>query len=191
MPLAGGRVSTFACKKMAHLSNVDLSLRWARQSERNGRDSKCKQPIKERTIPPQRLPQIFSRDIVSTVPLVFQLSTLRGKLLGNTFHDCSNQAIGLLHRGARLVDKADLCFVPPCTKVVELVVGKELSWPVVLKLLIRHDITCSFERKCTIALVKMHSLATMKRSHRSGNPGGARVSGASFLRFIRAPRCAD
>src|SRR2546430_4832151 len=64
---------------MAHLSNVDLSLRWARQSERNGRDSKRKQAIKERTIPPQRLPQIFSRDVVSTVPLVFQLSTFRGK----------------------------------------------------------------------------------------------------------------
>src|ERR1700737_931922 len=110
-----------------------------------GRSSKSKQAIKERTIPPQRLPQIFSRDVVSTVPLVFELSTLRGKLLRNAFHDCGNQTICLLHRGARLVDKADLCFVPPCTKVVEFVVGKELSWPIVLKLLIRHDIASSFD----------------------------------------------
>ena len=38
-----------------------------------------RQAIKERTIAPRCLPQIFGRDVVTTVPLVFQLGTLRGK----------------------------------------------------------------------------------------------------------------
>src|SRR5438876_115385 len=110
-----------------------------------GRNSKSKQAIEERTIAPQCLSQIFGRDVVSTVPLMFQLSPLRGKLLRNTFHDTGNQAVCLLHRCTRLVDEADLCFVPPCTKVVKFVVGEERSWPIVLKLLIRHEIACSFD----------------------------------------------
>src|ERR1700688_1871797 len=100
-----------------------------------GRSSKSQQAIEERTIPPQRLPQIFSRDVVAPVPLMFQLSTLRGKLLRNAFHDGGHQAIGLLHGRAGLIDKANLHSVPSCTKLVEFVVGEELSGPIVLKLL--------------------------------------------------------
>src|SRR5258707_608110 len=110
-----------------------------------GRNSKSKQAIEERTIAPQCLSQIFGRDVVSTVPLMFQFSPLRGKRLRNAFQDGGNQAVALLHRRTRLVHKADLRLVPPSTKLVEFVVGEELSGPIVLKLLIRHDIASSFD----------------------------------------------
>src|SRR6059058_359166 len=77
---------------------------------------------------------------------MFQLGALGGKLLRDALYHTGNQPISLLHSSPRLVDKADLRLVPARTKLVEFVVGEELSRPIVLQLLFWHEIASPLYR---------------------------------------------
>jgi hypothetical protein len=64
---------------------------------------------------------------------MFKLGALGGELFCDALDDSGDKTISLFDCGARLVDEADLRFVPPCTKLVEFVVGEKLSWQSVRK----------------------------------------------------------
>src|SRR5665213_212314 len=67
-----------------------------------------KQAVEEGTVAAERLAQLFGVDVVAFGPLRFQVGAFGGELLGNTFDHVGDQAVGLLYRLARLVDKGGL-----------------------------------------------------------------------------------
>src|ERR1700761_7696186 len=56
--------------------------------------------------------QVFGRDVVSALPLLFERCTFGGEALGELLHRGGHQLVGLLDRAAWLIDKLRLDVVP-------------------------------------------------------------------------------
>jgi hypothetical protein len=78
-----------------------------------------KQPVKERPVASQRLPQILGGNIVPPVPPLLQLRAPLGKLLSNPPHDCSHQAVCLFYCRTRFIYEAGLNLVPLRAKIMK------------------------------------------------------------------------
>jgi hypothetical protein len=84
-----------------------------------------KQSLEERTVALQGDPQIFGRDVVTAIPLVFEIGALFREDLGEAFHGSGDQSIRLLDGFARLVNEAGLDFVPTGMKSLSLVAREQ------------------------------------------------------------------
>src|ERR1700730_7306598 len=83
-----------------------------------------KQSLEERTVALQGYTQVFCRDVVTAIPLVFEIGSLFREDLGEALHSRGNQSIRLLNGFARLVDEAGLDFVPTGMKSLGLISRK-------------------------------------------------------------------
>ena len=93
------------------------------QERRSGLEGE--QPIEEGSVALERLAKILGGDVVALAPLIFQLGTLGGKLLGDAFDDVGDQAVGLLDRTPWLIDERCLDFLPACAEVIQFIVGEQ------------------------------------------------------------------
>src|SRR5205814_6297684 len=88
-------------------------------------ESNRKQPIKERPVALKRDAQVFSRDVVTSIPLLFELRSFVGEHFGKSLHCRRNQTICLLDRFAGLIHECRLNFFPAGAQIFEFIVGKE------------------------------------------------------------------
>ena len=70
------------------------------------------QATEERPIALQRQPEVFRRDIVTTVPLPLEFCAFVGERLGKALHRTRHQTVGLFDSAPGLVDESGLNLIP-------------------------------------------------------------------------------
>jgi len=97
----------------------------------NGMDTlpvRSEETFEGRLIPRQRDSQILGRNIVATIPLAFEPLAFIGESRGEPLHKVGDERVGLLNRGARLVDEARLDLLPAACEALGLLVGQKATW---------------------------------------------------------------
>src|SRR5689334_7392199 len=75
-------------------------------------DLNGQQPIEERAVALECEPQVLSRDVITSAPLLFELAALLCKHPGEALHHLGHQTIRLLDGGAGFVDETGLDLDP-------------------------------------------------------------------------------
>src|SRR6266567_3286438 len=80
--------------------------------------------VKEAPIPLQSNAQVLGRDVVPTVPLLFELRPFLRKNFRQPLHRRRNQSISLLHRAPRFIHKRGLNLFPAAAQSLQFIVRK-------------------------------------------------------------------
>src|SRR5437773_2193158 len=78
--------------------------------------------VKEASIPLQRNAQVLGRDVVPTVPLLFQLRPFLRENFRQPLHRRRNQSIGLLHCLTRFIHKSGLNLFTAAVQSIQFIV---------------------------------------------------------------------
>jgi hypothetical protein len=73
--------------------------------------------VKERPIALQGDPEVFGRNVIATVPLLFELGTFFRKNFRQPLHSEGDESIRLLDSSARLVNEGDLHGIPSASHI--------------------------------------------------------------------------
>src|SRR6266581_3874289 len=97
---------------------------FAKKSQLSSTPLNRQESVKEASIPLQSNAQVLGRDVVPTVPLLFQLRPFLRKNFRQPFHRRRNQSISLLHRAPRFIHKRGLNLFPAAAQSLQFIVRK-------------------------------------------------------------------